>query len=70
MLRVAVRLNNDGTLTLFSESAHEIGLRATTELRMLTIQSNTSIGIMDEDGIHDANWISGTRGELVYLTVS
>ncbi|KJK85757.1 NAD(P) transhydrogenase [Metarhizium anisopliae BRIP 53284] len=68
MLRVAVRLNNDGTLTLFSESAHEIGLRATTELRMLTIQSNTSIGIMDEDGIHDANWISGTRGELVYLT--
>lgn len=70
MLRVAVQPNADGRLTLFIVSAHEIGVRVTTELRMLTIQSNTCIGITDEDGIHDANWIPGTRGELTYLTES
>ncbi|KAG8408475.1 hypothetical protein J3459_017554 [Metarhizium acridum] len=52
--RSAAVPNADGTPALFTESAHETG-------------SNTFVEIADGDGVHDANWVPGTRGELVYL---
>lgn len=65
--RSAAVPNADGTLALFTESTHEFGKGTTTELRVLSIQSNTSVELTDEEGVHDAHWIPGTTDEIVYL---
>lgn len=65
--RSAAVPNSDGTLVLFTESTHEIGKGTTTVLRVLTVSSNTSVELTDEEGVHDAHWLPGTRDDIVYL---
>ncbi|KAK2592115.1 hypothetical protein QQS21_010186 [Conoideocrella luteorostrata] len=59
--------NADGTLALFTESTHKIGKGTVAEIRVLNIQTNTSLELTDEDGVHDVQWMPGTRDEIVYL---
>lgn len=59
--------NSDGTLCLFTESTHAFRAGTTTEVRVLNIASNTSVELTNEEGVQNAQWIPGTRDEIVYL---
>ena len=59
--------NRGGTLALFSETTHSFDIGTTTELRVFNIGKGSSIGVTDEDGIHDAQWVPGTSSTIIYL---
>lgn len=58
----------DGTLILYTQSAHSFEAKKTLqEVRIMNIKSGASEQLTDDDKVHDALWVPGTASDIIYL---
>ncbi|KAF9874649.1 oligopeptidase family protein [Colletotrichum karsti] len=58
----------DGTLILYTQSTHSFEDNKTVkEVRLMDIESGASDQLTDDDKVHDAQWLPGTKTDVIYL---
>lgn len=59
--------NSNGTLALYTQSTHKIGDKTLQEVRVMDIHTASSKQLSDNDKVQDANWIPGSKDQVLYL---
>lgn len=59
--------NRDGTRALYTVTSTTLGYKTTKDLRVLNLETGSSLYLCNDDRDHDAAWIPGTRYDVIWL---
>ncbi len=59
--------NENGTIGLFDVSTHEFGQGTRKEWRLMDLSTGASRQLVEDDKVHDVNWLPGSVDLVVWL---